>query len=74
MYDKSGTTTSLPETNATRPETCLGWVDDSTVVLLASAGAPVGEVYAYDLVSQTRANLTTAWPGVQYLGTVGGNP
>jgi hypothetical protein len=74
VYNKSGTTTSLPETNATRPETCLGWVDDSTVVLLGSAGAPVGQVYTYDLVSQTRTNLTTAWPGVQYLGTVGGKP
>jgi hypothetical protein len=38
VYNRSGTATSLPQTNATRPETCLGWVDDSTVVLLDAVG------------------------------------
>ncbi|MDR3083718.1 MAG: hypothetical protein LBV60_22850, partial [Streptomyces sp.] len=67
VHNKSGTTTSLPQSSLPQSDTCQGWVDDSTVVLFGA-----GQAYTFEVTSQARITLING-PGVRYLGTSGGS-
>jgi hypothetical protein len=73
VYNQSGSTNQLPKSAPTGADACLGWLDDSTVVLFAGM-AQIPQVYTLDLASQARNVVMTARFGVvQYLGSVAGN-
>ncbi len=74
VYDQGGPPTQPPQSDRTQPETCKGWLDDSTVVLWGATASGSPQVYTFDLSSGTRVNVMTAFGTVDYLGSAGGTP
>ena len=64
VYGQAAPPTTLPSTSPNSRETCVGWLDDTTVLLWSSTG----ELYSMNLSTGERSPLLTPFGTVTFLG------